>query len=209
MKKNLPYALAALALTALVCGPFTAGTPEPEPSPVPETEAPAPPAASAGPTPEPPGEVLELALESAAFAPGESVPVVYTCDGQNISPPLAWGEPPDGTQSFALILVDPDAPAGTWVHWVLYNLLAGARGLPEAVPGETRLADGSLHGANSWGRPGYGGPCPPSGTHRYFFKLYALDTVLDLTPGANKAELERAMDRHILAYGELLGRYSR
>jgi len=148
-------------------------------------------------------------LTSSAFKQGESIPRKYTCDGDDVSPPLAWGDPPQGTQSFALINDDPDAPVGTWVHWVLYNLPAGARSLSERVPSDAELADGSRNGQNSWRRLGYGGPCPPGGTHRYFFKLYALDTTLDLAPGANKKQLLQAMEGHVLGQAELMGVYSR
>lgn len=152
---------------------------------------------------------MPFELTSPVFAHGESIPRKYTCDGQDISPPLRWGDPPQGTQSLALIADDPDAPIGTWVHWVLYNLPAEARGLPEAVPPDADLPDGSHHGRNSWRRLGYGGPCPPSGTHRYFFKLYALDTVLDLAASASKKQLLRAMEGHVLAQAELMGGYAR
>lgn len=148
-------------------------------------------------------------LTSTAFSHKGSIPTKYTCDGKDISLPLKWRDPPPGTKSFALIADDPDAPVGTWVHWVLYNLPAETRALPEAVPPEAELPDGSRHGKNSWGRKSYGGPCPPSGTHRYFFKLYALDTVLDLAAGASKRKLLKAMKGHILAQTELIGKYSR
>lgn len=148
-------------------------------------------------------------LTSSAFAQGAMIPKEYTCDGKDISPPLSWGDPPEGTQSFALIMDDPDAPMGTWVHWVIYNIPATARALPEGVPPDADLSDGSRHGRNSWRRLGYGGPCPPSGTHRYFFKLYALNTVLPLASGATKEELLKAMEGHILTPAELMGRYSR
>ncbi len=144
-----------------------------------------------------------------AFAAGQSIPRKYTCDGDDISPPLQWNNAPEGTQAFALIADDPDAPVGTWVHWVLYNLPGETRALPEAVPPDADLPDGSRHGKSSWGRLGYGGPCPPGGTHRYFFKLYALDTVLDLAPGASKEQLLQGMEGHILAQTELMGLYSR
>ena len=148
-------------------------------------------------------------LMSTAFAPGESIPRKYTCDGEDISPPLQWSDPPQDTQSFALIADDPDAPVGTWVHWVLYNLPAETRTLPEAVPPDADLPDGSRHGKNSWPRLGYGGPCPPSGTHRYFFKLYALDAVLDLDAGASKEQLLQAMEGHILGQAEFMGVHTR
>ena len=168
-----------------------------------------------GPSPSPTvlseegGQVMAMQLTSSVFVQGEPIPTKYTCDGEDVSPPLAWGDPPRDTQSFVLIADDPDAPAGTWVHWVLYNLPAGARSLPEAVAADAELPDGSRHGQNSWRRLGYGGPCPPSGTHRYFFKLYALDEALDLGPGADKADTLKAMEGHILGQAELMGVYSK
>jgi len=152
---------------------------------------------------------MAFELTSTAFAPGEPIPRKYSCDGEDISPPLQWSDPPQGTQSFALICDDPDAPVGTWVHWVLYNLPAETRALPEAVPPEDELPDGSRHGKNSWRRLDYGGPCPPGGTHRYFFKLYALDTMLNLKAGASKEQVLKAIEGHILAQAELMGVYSR
>jgi len=152
---------------------------------------------------------MPFELTSTAFAPGEPIPRKYSCDGEDISPPLQWSDPPQGTQSLALIADDPDAPLGTWVHWVLYNLPAEARALPEAVPPDAELPDGSRHGQNSWRRLDYGGPCPPSGTHRYVFKLYALDMVLDLKAGASKKQVLKAMEGHILAQAEVMGVYSR
>ena len=129
--------------------------------------------------------------------------------GQNISPPLHWEGIPTGTQSLALICDDPDAPGGTWVHWVMWNIPAQSGGLAEEVPTDPNLADGSRQGITDFGRPGYGGPMPPSGTHRYFFKVYALDTRLDLPARATKADLVKAMQGHILAQGELMGKYQR
>ena len=152
---------------------------------------------------------MAFEVTSSAFVQGEPIPVKYTCDGDDISPPLAWGDPQEGVRSFALINDDPDAPVGTWVHWVLFNLPADARSLPERVPPDAELPDGSRHGQNSWRRLGYGGPCPPSGTHRYFFKLYALDTALELDTGADKKQVLEAMEGHILAEAELVGVYSR
>jgi len=148
---------------------------------------------------------MKFALSSSAFIQSQAIPVKYTCDDQDVSPPLQWSEPPQGTQSFALICDDPDAPVGTWVHWVLFNIPAETRELPEQglPPG------GSVDGKNSWGRTGYGGPCPPGGTHRYFFKLYALDTTLDLPAGVDKAKLLKAMEGHILGQADLMGTYSR
>ncbi len=155
------------------------------------------------------GQAMAFELTSPAFPSGGAIPRQYTCDGKNISPPLQWNDPPSDTQSFALIADDPDAPMGTWVHWVLFNVPASTRALPEAVPPEAELSDGSRHGRNSWRRLGYGGPCPPSGTHRYFFKLYALDTVLSLSAGASKEQLLQAMKGHILMQIELMGVYTR
>lgn len=152
---------------------------------------------------------MSFTLESSAFTAGALIPVKYTCDGDDISPPLSWSEPPAGTRSFALIMDDPDAPVGVWDHWLLYNIPAGVRGLPAGIPAVPELADGSRHGKNSWGRTDYGGPCPPSGEHRYFFKLYALDAPLDLASGANKQTLLQAMDGHVLAEAELMGVYER
>ncbi len=150
---------------------------------------------------------MPIQLTSDAFANTQSIPAQYTCTGKDISPSLTWSEPPSGTQSFALIMDDPDAPAGTWVHWVLFNIPAASRGLAEAIPSEATLSDGSMHGKNSGGDLGYNGPCPPSGTHRYFFKLYALDEMLGLSSGANKGELLKAMEGHKLAQGELMGTF--
>ena len=152
---------------------------------------------------------MSFELTSTAFGNGDLIPTKYTCDDQDISPPLQWRDPPEGTRSFALICDDPDAPVGTWVHWVLYNLPASTRDLPEAVPSDSDLADGGRHGQNSWRRPGYGGPCPPGGTHRYFFKLYALDAELELAAGASKEQLLAAMNGHVLASTETMGVYSR
>ena len=152
---------------------------------------------------------MTFEVTSSAFVPGEAIPRQYTCDGESISPPLGWSNPPQDTQSFALIADDPDAPMGTWVHWVVYNLPAEAGGLPQGIAPDAELPDGSRHGKNSSRRLGYVGPCPPSGTHRYFFRLYALDTVLDLAAGASKEQLLQGMEGHILAQAELMGLYTR
>jgi hypothetical protein len=154
-------------------------------------------------------EAVTIELTSPAFTHEAAIPERYTCVGEDISPALAWGEPPAGTQSFALIMDDPDAPGGTWVHWVLFNIPASARSLPETFPSDATLPDGSMSGNSSFGGPGYGGPCPPSGTHRYFFKLYALDEMLAISAGATKGELEKAMVGHILATGELMGTFTK
>jgi len=151
---------------------------------------------------------MTLSIQSTAFGPGEAIPAVYSCDGKGISPPLTWTGAPAASKSFALIMDDPDAPMGTFVHWVIYNIPAASVGLSEATPKDAKLSDGSIQGLNSARRSGYTGPCPPGGTHRYFFKLYALDATLDL-PSAGKDELLQAMKGHILAQGELMGTYSR
>ena len=152
---------------------------------------------------------MAFKLTSKAFAAGEKIPRKYTCDADDVSPPLEWADAPQNTKSFALIADDPDAPFGIWVHWVLYNIPGKAMSLQEVVPVKDELPDGARHGRNSWGISAYGGPCPPGGTHRYFFKLYALDTVLDLRPGATKEQLLKAMKGHILAETGLMGLYSR
>jgi Raf kinase inhibitor-like YbhB/YbcL family protein len=145
-----------------------------------------------------------ITITSDAFASGQSIPVKYSCRGNNISPALAWDEPPTGTQSFALIVNDPDAPMGTWVHWILYNISSNARSLQENADTNEMSV-----GKNSSGNMRYDGPCPPSGTHRYFFKLYALDSTLNLSPGATKQQLLDAIKGHILAQGELMGTFSK
>jgi len=150
-----------------------------------------------------------LTLSSPAFVQGAAIPVQYTCDGADQSPPLAWTGAPDDVQSFALIMDDPDAPAGTWEHWLIFNIPASTTDLPAAVATTPTLADGSIQGTNSWRRVGYGGPCPPSGQHRYFFKFYALDAMLSLRSSATKADLLQAMEGHILAQSELMGVYRR
>jgi len=156
------------------------------------------------------GAATSLELKSADFAAGGNIPRQFTCDGADMSPALEWEAPPAGTQSFALIADDPDAPVGTWVHWVIFDMPAKLRSLPQNLPKMEELADGSRQGRNDFGKVGYGGPCPPPGkAHRYFFKLYALDTKLNLKAGATKKEVEQAMQGHILGQGEYMGRYSR
>ena len=153
---------------------------------------------------------MAFELKSAAFSAGGDIPKRFTCDGPDVSPALTWTDPPAGMGSISLIMDDHDAPAGTWVHWVLYDLPASARELAENVPKDRELKNGARQGRNDFGKIGYGGPCPPPGKpHRYFFKLYALDTKTGLEAGATKAELERAMRGHILAQAELIGRYKR
>lgn len=156
------------------------------------------------------GNAMTLSLKSTAFAQEGDIPSKHTCTGEDVSPALSWSDPPAATQSFSLIMDDPDAPAGTWVHWVLYNLPAQTRELPEGVAKVAELKDGSRQGRNDFSRPGYGGPCPPRGAaHRYYFKLYALDAKLNLTPGASKADVEKAMKGRILAQTQLMGRFKR
>jgi Raf kinase inhibitor-like YbhB/YbcL family protein len=158
----------------------------------------------------PGGAVMPLELKSLDFTAGGNIPKQFTCDGADLSPALEWTAPPAATQSFALIADDPDAPMGTWVHWVIFDLPAKLRALPQNFPKTEQSADGSRQGRNDFRKIGYGGPCPPPGkAHRYFFKLYALDAKLNLKPGATKKDVERAMQGHILAQGEYMGRYSR
>ena len=154
---------------------------------------------------------MSLDLTSDAFVNGQSIPAKYSCVGKNISPALAWNEPPAGTQSFALIVDDPDAPMGTWVHWVLFNIPSSTRNLQEDLPITGKNVDPNTIyvGNNSSGHTGYDGPCPPGGTHRYFFKLYALDTTISLLPGATKDQLLKEMQGHILGQGELMGTFSK
>ncbi len=147
-------------------------------------------------------------LKTSAFSNGGVIPAKFTCDGADVSPALSWNDPPAGTKSFALIMDDPDAPSGTWVHWVLYDLPASVRELPEGVPKSKELEFGARQGSNDFRRIGYGGPCPPRGAvHRYSFRLYALDRPTALPAGAAKSDLENAMKGHILAQSELIGRF--
>lgn len=156
------------------------------------------------------GSVMSIEVTSTAFQPGAVIPKQFTGDGTDKSPPLRWSEPPKGTQSLALICDDPDAPRGNWVHWVVFNMPADTRELEEGVAVTGTLSDGTKQGQNDFGKLGYGGPAPPKGTpHRYFFRLYALDRVLDLSPGATKSKLIEAMKGHILAEGQLVGTYRR
>lgn len=152
---------------------------------------------------------MKLAITSSAFAEGGMIPRRYSCDGPDVSPDLAWEGVPEATKSLTLICDDPDAPMGTWVHWVLFNIPAGEKGLPAEITPDATLRNGARHGTNDFRRLGYGGPCPPGGTHRYYFKLYALDTVLSLDAGATKAQVEAAMAGHILAQAQLIGKYKR
>ena len=148
---------------------------------------------------------MALALTSSAFEAGAEIPSKHTCDGADLAPALSWSGAPSGTRSFALVMDDPDAPRGTWVHWVVVDLPRTATALPEGGA----LPEGARSGTNSWNRTGYGGPCPPSGRHRYFFKLYALDTALPQMGKPNKEQLESAMRGHILGEAQLMGTYQK
>ncbi|MCC6728984.1 MAG: YbhB/YbcL family Raf kinase inhibitor-like protein [Chthonomonadales bacterium] len=165
-------------------------------------DSPAAPPAIAGPGGRP---AASLSVASSAFAGGEPIPAQYTCDGANVSPPLRWSGVPAKARSLALVCDDPDAPSGTWVHWVIYGVAPDAPGMPEAAP-----VAAARQGVNDFGKVSYGGPCPPPGDpHRYHFRLYALDEALSLRPGASRAELDGAMRGHVLAQGELIGTYGR
>ncbi len=151
----------------------------------------------------------KFTITSTAFKDGEMIPQKYTCDGKDVSPFLKWEFLPAQTKSIALIVDDPDAPAGTWVHWVIFNIPPTINELPEGTPISSGLPNGALQGKNDFGNYGYGGPCPPGGTHRYYFKLYALDTMLKLSAGITKAELLKAVEGHVMAQAQVMGRYSR
>jgi Raf kinase inhibitor-like YbhB/YbcL family protein len=157
--------------------------------------------------------IMSMTLTASSFSPNGAIPARHTCDGHDTSPELFWTEVPEGTKSLVLIMDDPDAPdpaapKRTWVHWVLYNIPPDADGLSEAIAAAD-LPPGTLEGLNDWQRTGYGGPCPPVGTHRYFHKLYALDTVLPDLKQPTKAKLEKAMEGHVIAYSELIGLYQK
>ncbi len=152
---------------------------------------------------------MEMKITSRAFEDGGMIPRTYTCDGLDVSPPLSWSAGPEGTKSYALISDDPDAPMKTWVHWILFNLPPSVTELAEKIPVQKILENGAKQGRNDSGDIGYGGPCPPGGIHRYFFKIYALDAMLDSGPGITKSELLKAMEGHILAQGQMMGKYRR
>jgi len=155
-------------------------------------------------------DMEKISISTEGFKDGGTIPDIYTCKGKDISPSLSWKGIPAQTKSIALIMDDPDAPGGTFVHWVLYNVPAGSQKLPEGMPHDKILADGSMQSMTDFGRTGYGGPCPPPGKpHRYYFKIYALDSKITLAPGASKKQLENAMTGHILAKGELMGTYKK
>lgn len=150
-----------------------------------------------------------MELTSSAFVEGAIIPKKYTCDDKDISPPLTWSNIPEGVKTFAIICDDPDAPMGSWVHWVIFNLPANITELAEGIPPAEELPNGALQGRNDFRTIGYGGPCPPRGTHRYFFKVYALSEELRIKSGSTKSELITAMKGKILSEGRLMGKYSR
>jgi hypothetical protein len=153
-------------------------------------------------------KVKAIQISSPAFADGAAIPKKYTCEGEDVSPPLKWGPTPEGTKSFALISEDPDAPSGTWVHWVIYDIPGEVNELSENIAKSEVVLNGVKQGLNDFEKIGYGGPCPPAGkTHRYFFKIYALDSYVNLKSGARKEQLIKAIQSHILAEGQLIGTY--
>jgi Raf kinase inhibitor-like YbhB/YbcL family protein len=153
---------------------------------------------------------MSFAVRTDAFGNGAGIPAKYTCSGANLSPAVHWSEAPQAAKSLALIVDDPDAPGGTWTHWVIWDIPAQGAGLPEGVPHDESLSSGARQGKNDFGKVGYGGPCPPSGKqHRYFFRMYALDKVLELMAGSERPDLEDAMKRHILAQAEWMGTFKR
>jgi Raf kinase inhibitor-like YbhB/YbcL family protein len=157
-----------------------------------------------------PPPAAQMQVTSSAFTNNQPIPADYTCDGKNISPPLAWSGAPSGTKSFVLICDDPDAPRGVWTHWVVFNLSPETTSLPEDTANASYALGNAKQGLNDFQHPGYGGPCPPPGKpHRYFFRIYALDSTLDLNAGTTKKEVETAMASHVLASGQLIGKYQR
>ncbi len=163
--------------------------------------------ATSGSLMSPPDAHKKMSLSSSAFKDGQPIPVDYTCDGKNISPPLSWTGAPSETKSLLLIVDDPDAPSGVWTHWIVWNLSTDTSDLPE---GFTKSRSNATQGNNDFKKPGYGGPCPPAGkAHRYFFRIYALDTTLDVPAGATRKQIDAAMAKHVLSMGQLMGTYQR
>jgi len=185
------WPIVALSLSFISCLLFGCGS---QPSPT---------------APETPKDNKQIKLISSAFEEGQAIPRHYTCDGVNISPPLEWSGVPKNAKTITIIGDDPDASSGTWVHWVLFNLPADRIGLIESIPPTEKMPGGGWQGKNDFGNIGYGGPCPPRGTHHYLFKLYAVDIELTMKAGATKADLLKAMEGHVLAQGQLMGTYSR
>lgn len=156
------------------------------------------------------GDAMALMIKSPTFNDGDMMPAKYTCKGEDVSPPLFWEHPPDGAESFALICDDPDAPGGMWSHWVVYNILKGTDRLPEGVPPYDEIEDGAKQGVNDFRKVGYGGPCPPPGPpHRYFFRLYAFDKILEVESGLTREQLLKAMDGHIIEEAEIKAKFKR
>lgn len=214
LPKRMAVWLYAIAFTALLAACGGSDVPPAPPTAAPEQAPEAATDTALPPTTEPTTEALPTAIpfqiSSSGFAEGEVIPDRYACTGDNLSPELLWGDPPAGTESLALIFDDPDAPGGTWVHWVIFNIPPDQKSLSEGVAPVAEHPDGSKSGSNSWDEIGYGGPCPPQGsTHNYIFKLYALDSLLDLEVGVSKQELLTAMDGHILAETQANGLFSR
>ena len=152
---------------------------------------------------------MGIQVTSPVFEEGGEIPRKYTCDDLDVSPPLEWTDVPEGTKTIVIVCDDPDAPMKTWVHWVIFNIPGDVTRLPENVPPEKELANGARQGMNDFHKVGYGGPCPPSGTHRYFFKIYALDSTLDLPAGISKSHLMIAIEGHVLSESHLMGTYTR
>ncbi|HUU51633.1 MAG TPA: YbhB/YbcL family Raf kinase inhibitor-like protein [Candidatus Heimdallarchaeota archaeon] len=152
---------------------------------------------------------MDIQITSPVFKDGGAIPKKYTCDDLDVSPPIEWSNVPEGTKTIVIVCDDPDAPMKTWVHWVIFNIPGEVTHLPENVPPEKELENGARQGMNDFHKVGYGGPCPPSGVHRYFFKLYALDTTLDLPSGVSKPHLMIAMEKHVLSEAHLMGTYTR
>jgi len=206
-RRFLKYAAGAAVLAAAAAAGFYFVMPPPAPTPKTSTAT----ITSSSPlgTVSTSGTQMGLTLTSEAFREGERIPSRHTCDGQNISPPMTWSGGPDGARSYALIMDDIDAPSGRFTHWVIFNIPATASRLEENVPAVETLPNGAKQGINGFGEIGYGGPCPPFGTHRYVFHLYALDTLLDLPQGASREDVVKAMQGHTLAGVELTGLYGR
>jgi Raf kinase inhibitor-like YbhB/YbcL family protein len=193
MSKTILIAIVLIGLLASSCArqsPTVSNQPNPNPGPTRTAATP------------------QIHVTSTAFKEGEKIPRQFTCQGINISPPLEWTPTPHA-KTIAIIANDPDAPAGEWTHWLVYNLPAATMGLIENMPAEEKVAGGGMQGKNDFGKTAYGGPCPPKGTHRYFFKVYALDTELALEPGDTKEQLLKAMEGHILAQGQLMGTFAK
>lgn len=218
MKSRLFFKLVlilALALAGCSAGETESAAPQTQPAADTATPPPPPEPAATSPATEPPPTPVrettptpaEFTLNSGAFKADQQIPARYACDGEDVSPPLVWKGAPAGTKSFALILDDPDAPGGVFTHWTLFNLPSSVSELAEGAASEATLE--AQQGQTSWGKAGYGGPCPPSGVHHYIFTLYAVDSLLDLPAGASKKQLLSALEGHILAQTELTGLYGK